>query len=141
ISDKFTLNKKQRLAFFLKVNSRMQSLLPNSDHIPFRLIIGGPGGAGKSHVYDALRMFYDEVGILPELNFTAPTGVSASNIRGSTIHHELALRTDSSLLTKENSATLKSLTSRLECTRTLIVDEFFFLGCSDFEKASYHINL
>ncbi|KAJ7128754.1 hypothetical protein C8R43DRAFT_828902, partial [Mycena crocata] len=58
---------------------------------PFRMIIAGPGGAGKSHLYDAVKAFYDEVGILDELNFTAPTGVSASNIHGSTIHHQLAL--------------------------------------------------
>ncbi|KAJ6532901.1 hypothetical protein DFH09DRAFT_828431, partial [Mycena vulgaris] len=58
---------------------------------PFRVILGGPGGAEKSHIYDALRAFYKEVEKLAELNFTAPTGVSASNIRGSTVHHELSL--------------------------------------------------
>ncbi|KAJ6472604.1 hypothetical protein C8R45DRAFT_772573, partial [Mycena sanguinolenta] len=137
----FTLNKKQRLAFFLKVDDRMKCLIPNPDRQPFRLIIAGPGGTGKSHIYDALKAFYDEVGILPELNFTAPTGVSASNIHGSTTHQELALRTKYSALTKNNSKALEALTTRLESTRTLIIDEYFFLGCDDFEKVSRNINL
>ncbi|KAJ7161273.1 hypothetical protein C8R43DRAFT_858244, partial [Mycena crocata] len=81
---KFTLNKKQCLAFFLKVDDRMKCLYSNPDRKPFRMIIGGPGGTGKSHIYDALKAFYDEIGRISELNFTAPTGVSASNIHGST---------------------------------------------------------
>ncbi|KAJ7091754.1 hypothetical protein C8R44DRAFT_581357, partial [Mycena epipterygia] len=141
ISDKFTLNKKQRLAFFLKINDRMQCLLPNPHRKPFRLIIGGPGGTGKSHIYDATKAFYDEVGILGELNFTAPTGVSASNIHGSTTHHQLSLRTKYPDLTKDNSSPLKLLVTRLEPTCTLIIDEFFFMGCKDFEKLSRNINL
>ncbi|KAJ7180910.1 hypothetical protein C8R46DRAFT_811757, partial [Mycena filopes] len=141
VSDKFTLNKKQRLAFFLKVNDRMGCLLPSPDRKPFRMIIGGPGGTGKSHIYDALKAFYDELGILGELNFTAPTGVSASNIHGSTIYQALSLRTSYSTLTKDNSAPLAALVARLQSTRTLILDEFFFLGCDDFEKMSRNINL
>ncbi|KAJ6501696.1 hypothetical protein C8R47DRAFT_958390, partial [Mycena vitilis] len=141
VSDKFTLNRKQRLAFFLKIDDRMKSVTPNPDRKPFRLIIAGPGGTGKSHIYDALKAFYDEIGSLRELNFTAPTGVSASNIHGTTVHQELALRTKYPDLTKNNSKPLKALTARLESTRTLIIDEFFFLGCDDFEKVSRHINL
>ncbi|KAJ7597967.1 hypothetical protein C8J56DRAFT_771999, partial [Mycena floridula] len=141
VIEKFTLNKKQTLAFLLKVDDRMQPLQPGTTRRPFRLIIGGPGGTGKSHIYDALRAFYDALGILPEHNFTAPTGVSASNIGGSTVHSELSLRTIWDVLSKPNSKSLKELTSRLESTRTLIVDEFFFLGCQDWEKLSRHINL
>ncbi|KAJ7711762.1 hypothetical protein B0H16DRAFT_1239224, partial [Mycena metata] len=141
VIDKFTLNKKQRLAFLLKVNARMEHIAPNVERPPFRLIIGGPGGTGKSHIYDALKVFYSEVDLLPELNFTAPTGVSASNIHGSTVHHELSLRTSYKVLIKNNSAPLQALVDRLESTRTLIIDEFFFLGCADFEKISRNINL
>ncbi|KAJ7572016.1 hypothetical protein C8J56DRAFT_809890, partial [Mycena floridula] len=142
IIQKFTLNRKQRLAFLLHITHQMESRLASTqDREPFRMIIGGPRGTGKSHVYDALRAFYEQLGILGELTFTAPTGVSASNINGSTIHSELSLRTNWESLVKANSKSLKELTSRLEPTRTLIVDEFFFLGCQDWEKASRHINL
>ncbi|KIK71597.1 hypothetical protein GYMLUDRAFT_149201, partial [Collybiopsis luxurians FD-317 M1] len=51
---------------------------------PFRIIIAGPGGTGKSHIYDALRSFYNAVNLNHELVFTAPTGVAASNIGAST---------------------------------------------------------
>lgn len=115
-------------------------MVSDSDRKPFRVILGGPGGAGKSHIYDALRAFYKEIEKLAELNFT-PTGVSASNIHDSTVHHELSLRTPYSTLMKNNSAPLQSLVDRLESTCTLIIDEFFFLGCADFEKISRNINL
>ncbi|KAJ7592801.1 hypothetical protein C8J56DRAFT_779175, partial [Mycena floridula] len=140
IIEKYTLNRKQCLAFLLPVTHRMTA--PDSnDNVqrPFRMIIGGPGGTGKSHVYDALRAFYEQLRMKHELNFTVPTGVSASNIGGSTIHSELSLRTASSTLTKSNSKALKELVARLEATQTLIVDEYFFLGCKDWEKASRHI--
>jgi hypothetical protein len=71
------------------------------------------------------------VGKLAELNFTAPTGVAASNIRGTTVHHELSLRTKYPALTKNSSAPLQSLIARLESTHILIIDEFFFVGCAD----------
>ncbi|KAJ7574197.1 hypothetical protein C8J56DRAFT_733304, partial [Mycena floridula] len=89
----FTLNKRQQLAFLLKVDNRMCSecLPQDPDRKPYCLIIDGPGGTGKSHIYDALRAFYSELGILAELTFTAPTDVAASNIEGSTIHSELSL--------------------------------------------------
>jgi hypothetical protein len=87
VIEHFTLNPKQKLAFLLKVDNRIRRLDPTTEHKPFCLIIGGSGGTGKSHIYDALRVFY-EVGLLHELTFTAPTGVAASNVRGSTTHSE-----------------------------------------------------
>ncbi|KAJ7576514.1 hypothetical protein C8J56DRAFT_800276 [Mycena floridula] len=132
VVERFTLNKQQKVAFLLKVDARMQSALhPDPDRRPFRLIIGGPGGTGKSHIFDAIKVFYDEVGLLHELTFTAPTGVSASNIHGSTIHSELSLRTNTATLLKPNSHVLKDPNTRLEHTQTLVVDEYFFLGCQD----------
>ncbi|KAF9064654.1 hypothetical protein BDP27DRAFT_1230140, partial [Rhodocollybia butyracea] len=83
----FTLNQRQKLAFLLLVNDRMQRL-QNPQQEPFHFIVGGPGESGKSHLYDALCAFYMEIGCSMELTFTAPTGVAASNIHGSTIHSE-----------------------------------------------------
>lgn len=139
IIERFSLNKKQRLAFLLKVHDRMTT---SSDpgRKPYRLIIGGPGGMGKSHIYEALRAFYDEIGASHELNFTAPTGVSASNVSGSTIHFELGLRRKQDGLKKVNAKSLEDIAARMSLTKTLIVDEFFFLGCSDWELTSRNIN-
>ncbi|KAJ7581706.1 hypothetical protein C8J56DRAFT_793248, partial [Mycena floridula] len=113
VIQRFTLNKRQRLAFLLKITNRMESVRTD-DRKPHRLIIAGPGGTGKSHIYDALRAFYNDLGIISELTFTAPTGVSASNIEGSTIHSELSLRTNWKSLSKPNSKSLKELIARLE---------------------------
>ncbi|KAJ7264711.1 hypothetical protein C8J57DRAFT_982715, partial [Mycena rebaudengoi] len=133
VIEHFTLNQKQRLAFLLRVDNRIRRLDPTTDHTPFRLIIGGSGGTGKSHVYDALRAFCDEVGLLYELTFTAPTGVAASNVRGSTTHSEAAIR--------PNSKSLKALAARLEGTATFVIDEGYFLSCGDAEKLSWNLNL
>ncbi|KAJ7290060.1 hypothetical protein C8J57DRAFT_978655, partial [Mycena rebaudengoi] len=142
VIEHFTLNPKQKLAFLLKVDNRIKRLdCPTTEHKPFRLIIGGSGGTGKSHIYDALRAFYDEVGLLPELTFTAPTGVAASNVRGSTTHSEGAIRVPSSVLAKPNSSSLKALVARLEGTETFVIDEGYFLSCGDAEKLSRNINL
>ena len=54
VIERFTLNTKQKLFFLLKVNNRISHLDPAVEQTPFRLIVGGSGGTGKSHVYDAL---------------------------------------------------------------------------------------
>ncbi|KAJ7274700.1 hypothetical protein C8J57DRAFT_946934, partial [Mycena rebaudengoi] len=139
VVEHFTLNHKQKLAFLLKVDNRIRRLDPATEHKPFRLIIGGSGGTGKSHIYDALRAFYDEVGLLHELTFTAPTGVAASNVRGSTTHSEGAIRVTSAALAKPNSNSLKALVARLEGKETFVIDEGYFLSCEDAEKLSRNI--
>ncbi|KIY65052.1 hypothetical protein CYLTODRAFT_337883, partial [Cylindrobasidium torrendii FP15055 ss-10] len=102
---------------------------------PFRLIIGGPGGTGKSHIYQAVREFYEHVGKEDELTFTAPTGVAASNIGGSTVHSELSLNIPPRNMTTKSLA-LDHLRSRLEKTKTLVIDEVYFLGCASVDKVS-----
>lgn len=141
VVERFTLNSKQKLAFLLQVDNRIRRLDPASENKPFRLLMGGSGGTGKSHVYDALRAFYDEVSLLHELTFTAPTGVAASNVRGSTTHSEAAIRVPWQTLTKPNSKSLKALVARLEGTATFIVDECYFLSCEDAETLSRNLNL
>ncbi|THU90477.1 hypothetical protein K435DRAFT_598643, partial [Dendrothele bispora CBS 962.96] len=137
VSLKFTLNIKQRLAFLLWVSVRMGS----NDREPFRLIIGGPGGTGKSHLYDAIKFFYRSLKIDHEIAFTAPTGISASNIGASTTASFLSLRTPYSQLAKRNSTTVKKIITRLDSVKSLVIDKFFFLGCEDFHKISKHLNL
>ncbi|THV04236.1 hypothetical protein K435DRAFT_582102, partial [Dendrothele bispora CBS 962.96] len=132
IIEKFTLNEKQELAFLLCVSHRMF----RPDGVPFRIIIGGPGGTGKSHIYNALRMFYEANKIGYELAFTAPTGIAASNIGASTTASFLALRTRYDDLIHKRKGILEQVRKRLEGVRTLIIDEFYFLGCNDFQAVS-----
>ncbi|KIJ42107.1 hypothetical protein M422DRAFT_123095, partial [Sphaerobolus stellatus SS14] len=58
---------------------------------PIRMMLGGPGGAGKSQVFDAIKDFYKALGHFNQLKITAPTGLAANNVGGSTIHSEASL--------------------------------------------------
>ncbi|KIY62961.1 hypothetical protein CYLTODRAFT_360717, partial [Cylindrobasidium torrendii FP15055 ss-10] len=99
---------------------------------PFRMIIGGPGGTGKSHIYQAIREFYAEIKNEGQLLFMAPTGVAAANIGGSTIASTLStmMRDDQM---KSNKAK-ESMAARLEGVTMLVIDEMFFVGCKEIYK-------
>ncbi|KAF9013822.1 hypothetical protein BDZ89DRAFT_897678, partial [Hymenopellis radicata] len=84
------LNAEQQLAFLLIVSNRLQ-LLSDPQRPPFRIIVAGPGGTGKSRMYDAIKTFYTALNLEHELTFTAPTGIAAANIGGSTVSAELSL--------------------------------------------------
>ncbi|THU98178.1 hypothetical protein K435DRAFT_661483, partial [Dendrothele bispora CBS 962.96] len=135
VVERFTLNEKQELAFLLCVSRRMD----RSNTSPFQLIIGGPGGTGKSHIYEALKTFYREHGIDYELAFTAPMGIAASNIGASTTASFLALRTSYENLKSKRGVSLDGIRKRLENVRTIIIDEFYFLGCEDFQRITKHL--
>ncbi|KAF9055463.1 hypothetical protein BDZ89DRAFT_897718, partial [Hymenopellis radicata] len=102
ITRAYTLNRAQRLAFLLIVNSRLR-VLTNPQRPPFRLIVAGPGGTGKSRLYDAIKTFYTALKLEHELTFTAPTGIAAANIGGSTVSAELSLRVALKSLLAANS--------------------------------------
>ncbi|THU94377.1 hypothetical protein K435DRAFT_668615, partial [Dendrothele bispora CBS 962.96] len=137
VAQKFTLNRKQTLAFLLCVTARMRE----RGSSPFRLIVGGPGGTGKSHIYDAIRTWYEQLDIVGELAFTAPTGTAACNIGASTAASFLCLRTEWKQMINPKSVSLRKMIGRLEGIHTLVLDECFFLGCEDFYKISKHLRL
>ncbi|KAF9017146.1 hypothetical protein BDZ89DRAFT_888318, partial [Hymenopellis radicata] len=138
VANQFTLNTRQKLAFLLIIDSRMNPLR-QVNRSPFRMIIGGSGGTGKSHLYDALRAFYQEFEQQAELKFTAPTGIAALNVRGSTTHFETCINTREKTLIAPNSKPAKAMVHRFRQTKTLIIDEFFFMGCGEFEKMSRNL--
>ena len=47
----------------------------------------------------------------------------------------------SSVLAKPNGKSLKALVTRLEGTKTFVIDEGYFLGCEDAEKLSWNLHL
>ena len=66
---------------------------------PLHLFITGRAGVGKSHLIHTLKMlleknFTDHVGSAKKLKLllSAPTGVSAINMNGTTIHSALNIR-------------------------------------------------
>ncbi|GAA5857777.1 hypothetical protein JCM5353_003876 [Sporobolomyces roseus] len=97
---------------------RRESLKLNPGQLCF--LLAGPGGTGKSRIFDAIKEFYTRVGFPGGLKVTAPTGVAAVNIGGSTIHSEASL-----MVKKVNHADLQE---RWEGTKTLLVDEISMVG-------------
>ncbi|KAE8241859.1 hypothetical protein A4X13_0g7228 [Tilletia indica] len=77
--EKYSLNEEQCLAFLLicdaEARSKADSLVS-----PLHLIIGGPGGTGKSQIFKAVQEFFALGSGQNRLKLTAPTGVAASNI-------------------------------------------------------------
>ena len=136
----FTLNRKQRIAFLLIADNEIEGII-NPSKAPFRFILGGPGGTGKSHVYNAFKLFLNAIGRPYDFAFTAPTGVAAANIGGSTIYSELSLSTKYETLLNPRSQALPKLTERLSLLRGTFLDECFFFGCKEMERMSRNINL
>ncbi|KIY63265.1 hypothetical protein CYLTODRAFT_318443, partial [Cylindrobasidium torrendii FP15055 ss-10] len=99
---------------------------------PFRMLIGGPGGTGKSHVYQAIREFYGAVNKPAELCFMAPTGVAAANVGGTTIASMLSTMRGKDKM--QSYSARESLANRLAGVSMLVIDEVYFIGCNDIHK-------
>lgn len=78
------LNRKQREAYDRVANHVAD---PRTDKSPLRLMVLGFAGTGKSYLIDCIRDLIGE----PAITVSAPTGVAAFNINGSTVHSALAI--------------------------------------------------
>ncbi|XP_038063129.1 uncharacterized protein LOC119733831 [Patiria miniata] len=98
-----SLNEQQRNVFN-KIRDWCLQKVNGESPEPFHVFLTGGAGTGKSHLikcvyYEATRLFSkmnhnpDNVSVL----ITAPTGVAAFNINGSTIHSALSIPTDARL--------------------------------------------
>ena len=98
---------------------------------PFHIFLTGGAGTGKSHV---IKCIYNEsIRLLQRMNhnpddvsvlLTAPTGVAAFNINGSTLHSALSITTDISLPYKPlGEEKLSTLRNKLATLHILIIDE------------------
>ncbi|KAJ7635226.1 hypothetical protein FB45DRAFT_679026, partial [Roridomyces roridus] len=89
--EKHGLNDKQTLAFLLVADQIGRQTESKTTIEPMRLLVTGPGGTGKSRIFDAWTEFHKKIGREHEIRLTGPTGVVASDIGGSTIHSEFSL--------------------------------------------------
>jgi hypothetical protein len=103
MSKAFALPKLQSMnddqtAIFYKVRRWCIEKTQDSNMHPFQIFLTGGAGAGKSHLikciyYEATRIFSrsqanpDDISVM----LTAPTGVAAFNINGSTLHSALGI--------------------------------------------------
>jgi hypothetical protein len=142
--NKYTLNREQTLAFLLISDHHARTVILKEDLPPLRLIIGGPGGTGKSQIFEAVYEFYKLLGHAYQLKITAPTGLAASNIGGSTLHSEASLCVSRKKLhsnTTQADKLKQNIENRFYGVNTLICDEIYFLGASDLNQASENICL
>ncbi|KAJ3720731.1 hypothetical protein DFJ43DRAFT_1004886, partial [Lentinula guzmanii] len=111
---------------------------------PLRLLVTGPGGTGKSRIFEAWSEFHLRLGRLHEFRLTAPTGVVASDIGGCTVHAQVALRVKRETMRANTPAGQKvrtQLERRLSPLKTLVVDEIYFMDPKDMSLLSEYCSV
>jgi ATP-dependent DNA helicase PIF1 len=93
------------------------------------MVIVGTAGTGKSYLINAIRQLFKDQGCTSAVKITAPTGIAAANIRGSTIFSLLSLL--SHTLSGER---LHRLQTAMVGVCLLIIDEYSFLSIGTLEK-------
>ena len=126
-----SLNAKQREVFsVVHILDKHYVKYDGHDVEPVHIFLSGSGGAGKSHlvkvIYNAISktLFYlCKDPEKPRVLLLGPTGISAANIGGTTIHCGLAIKPGTKLLGL-NGKSKAALRSRLSEVKLLIIDEF-----------------
>ncbi|KAJ6465350.1 hypothetical protein C8R45DRAFT_765767, partial [Mycena sanguinolenta] len=137
---KHTLNDEQTRAFLLLADKIGNELEHNRKDPPMSLLCTGPGGTGKSVIFQAWKEFYEVTGRSERLRLTAPTGVVASDIGGCTIHSEASLRISPAKM-KSNASLRTNLEERISPLETLILDEVYFLAAQDMSRLSEYLSM
>ncbi|KAL1711277.1 hypothetical protein EV715DRAFT_215472, partial [Schizophyllum commune] len=90
------------------------------------MYIGGPGGTGKSRVFEAMQSLIDLSGVDKGYLVTAPTGTASSNVHGSTYHSTFGLnpKRSGSASKKQKAATA----DRVRRAATCLMDEASMLA-------------
>ncbi|KAJ3539217.1 hypothetical protein NM688_g6398 [Phlebia brevispora] len=133
---KWTLNEEQALAFEIIARTVVDG--PSTG--PLRMMIGGPGGTGKSRIIDAVRDFFEARGDARRFRLTSYTGVAARHISGMTLHSALCLSGDGAL-PRRGSKGHHDLASMWEGVDFLFVDEVSMIGCEMLAKISQALSL
>lgn len=93
VADKFGLNEKQRVVYNIIAQKFVNQhiLKANNGKEPLRMLMTGPGGTGKTHAVRALQELMKLHNSQHFIRFLGPTGTSAKQIGGMTIHKGLGL--------------------------------------------------
>lgn len=98
------LNVKQSMAFYIIAHAffryvddlkmfDVHAVTENSSHKNYlHLLMTGPGGTGKSYVVKAVEKVMSACGYANAIRFVAPTGNTAVNIQGQTIHKAFSIK-------------------------------------------------
>ena len=93
IAEKFGLNKKQRMVYDIIAQKFVNQCILKVDDgkEPLRMLMTGPGGTGKTHAVRALQELMKLHGSAHLIRFLGPTGTSAKQIGGMTVHKGLGI--------------------------------------------------
>ena len=126
----FFLSSKQRLAFDIVQDHCFGSLYDDQ----LLMIVIGTAGTGKSFLIDSIRSLFANHNAPHSLKVTAPTGIAAANISGSTIFSLLSI-----LNTTLTGTRLLSLQLVMQDVRLLIIDEYSFLSSAVLDTLDRHL--
>ena len=115
----------------------VQALKSGGQIEPYRVFLSGPGGVGKSHVIkliqsDIIKLIKQSGAIEPDdvlVLLTAPTGVAAFNVNGTTLHSAFLLgRSKYSGFQPLSNDRVNTLRAKLSKLVLLIIDEVSMVG-------------
>ena len=124
------LSGKQRFAFDIVYDHTFGA----AQNEQLLLLVVGTAGMGKSFLINAVRHLFDRHGQADALKITAPTGIAAANISGSTIFSLLSL-----LNNTLNGRRLYELQTLMKDVRLLVIDEYSFISISVFDSLDRHL--
>lgn len=99
VSADFKLNRKQNIVYRIIINRFLDQTIykidseDNKDAL--RMFLTGPGGTGKTHSVKAVQKLMKTFGYSHLIRFLGPTGSSARQVGGMTIHKGLGLKISS----------------------------------------------
>ena len=125
IIDRFSLNKKQKVAFELAIRNVVKREREEETQQVIGYV-GGPGGTGKSQVIKAIVAFHEEIKVKHKLKMCAYTGTAAKHIGGSTTATLFNFKNPNSSI----------LETRFKNVNTIILDEVSMIGCRQLAKIS-----
>jgi len=99
------------------------------------MVVVGTAGTGKSYLINAIRQRFQQNGESDRVKVTAPTGIAASNISGSTIYSLLVL-----MKAHLSSQRLLGLQQLMQDVKLLIIDEYSFLSASFFDSLDQRLH-
>ncbi|CAG8641197.1 7999_t:CDS:2 [Cetraspora pellucida] len=127
-----TLNDNQ-IKIFKRLETYYNIIITGSNIEPLRIIIMGTAGTGKSYLINAIRQLLQEMAIRNGVESSpiivlAPTGVTAFNIHGTTIHSALSIPISGTNIDIKGES-LKQLQKKLNGVKYIIIDEKSMIGC------------
>jgi hypothetical protein len=93
------------------------------------MIVVGTAGTGKSFLINAIRQLFFHLNSSQCLKITAPTGIAASNIHGSTVYSLLLLMSE-----RIDGERLLSIQITMVPVKLLVIDEYSFLNIANIDS-------